>query len=1409
MTTNGPQNVSRDQLICLVDLDPAQLNAGRQLLQAAGYAVHRFSDELELRRALEEGHYHPDAILIAMDGRSSDAPAERLTGLGAATGSGVHIPVIWASAGFDLPDRIAAKRAGVDALVSYPLQSQEVHSLLERLFHSPESEPYRVLFVDDTWALATAYEEIAEDSGLVARSLTDPLRLLEAIEEFQPEVVVLDLYMPQANGIELAAVLREHEKYRELDLPVIFLSGETKTELQLAALRAGGDDFLVKPIDAQHLVTTIESRARRARTNNETRRLLKSVLYEHERVRQVLDLHAIVSVADVSGRIIEVNDKFCEISGFSRQELLGQNHRIVKSGAHPQSFYAELWNEISAGQIWQGEICNRRKDGSPYWVASTIVPFLDTDGLPYQYVSIRTDITATKHGEAALRATLDATSDGVIAINGNDEIVFANRRFCEMWRVPEAAVANGASALQAYGLVQNQLLRPHAYLDVVREISTSDHDSADIIEFLDGREFERQSRRLGDSGGRVWTFHDITERRKWEKSLDQHRERLRRGQIFANIGTWDWNIQTGDLYWTERIAPLFGYPEGDLATSYENFLQAVHPDDRQSVIDAVNACVESDKPYEIEHRVVWPDGTVRWLLERGAVIRSASGKALQMLGVVQDVDDRKRAEIALAQRERELVEAQSLAHIGNWTADFSTGELSWSDEIYRIFGYQPKEVRPSVELFRSSVHSEDLVRVKDHEQLSERTGYLDVVHRIVRPDGSVRHVHELAQAETGPNGKLVRLTGTVQDVTERIEAESRIRETEARFAFAVEGAGDGIWDWNVITGEMALSGKYESMLGYEPGEIEPSIDAWARMCHPEDLVRVQAQLSDYLAGKTDSYEPELRLCCKPGNYKWILCRGTIVQRDTEGSPVRMIGIHSDISERKASEDRLALFRKIFDSSEQAMGIADATGRLLYVNHAYERITGLLSSQLVDQLMDTVYTSDARECFKRDIEPSLGRGRSWAGLLVMCRSDGTTFTAATTFGALRDELGVVQNVFCIFTDFSEELIRRAELAQAKEVAERANQAKSEFLSSMSHELRTPMNAIIGFAQMLEYDSELSADQQDNVQEILQAGRHLLALINEVLDLAKIESGRLDLSMESVELRPVGEECLQLVRPLAERGRISLDFQIAPTHVVFADRTRLKQVLLNLVSNAIKYNRPDGRVDLKVTKAGDGRVRVSIADTGLGIAPERINEIFQPFNRAGAESTEIEGSGIGLTITRRLVEMMGGSIGVESTVGVGSTFWIELAIGQEGKADARELASTGGLPMNATSRSATVLVIDDNPANLKLIVQILGMRDHLHLISAHTPELGLELAIAHQPELILLDINMPGMNGYEVLECFKAEASLCSTPVIAITANAMPRDVERGRAAGFTDYLVKPLDIETFLQSVDRCLSAGQG
>lgn len=374
-------------------------------------------------------------------------------------------------------------------------------------------------------------------------------------------------------------------------------------------------------------------------------------------------------------------------------------------------------------------------------------------------------------------------------------------------------------------------------------------------------------------------------------------------------------------------------------------------------------------------------------------------------------------------------------------------------------------------------------------------------------------------------------------------------------------------------------------------------------------------------------------------------------------------------------------------------------------------------------------------------------------------------------------------------------------------QKSNLAKSEFLSSMSHELRTPLNAILGFAQLLETGTP-SPSQGRSVDQILKAGWHLLALINEILDLSLIESGKMTLSLETVSLAEVMLECRSMIEPQAQKRGIRVSFPRFDSPVcVAADRMRVKQVLLNLLSNAIKYNREGGTVSVECAPQHDGRVRISVRDTGAGLTPDNLDHLFQPFNRLGREGLAEEGTGVGLVVCKRLTELMGGAIGVESTVGEGCVFWIDLEF-----AVVPHAVAVGGVPAGAARTDAhpdrqlhTLLYVEDNPANLMLVEQLIERRPDVRLLTASDGERGVEIARMARPAVILMDVNLPGISGIDAVKILANDPATAHIPVIALSASAMPRDVARGLEAGFFRYLAKPIKVPEFMDALDVALT----
>jgi PAS domain S-box-containing protein len=530
--------------------------------------------------------------------------------------------------------------------------------------------------------------------------------------------------------------------------------------------------------------------------------------------------------------------------------------------------------------------------------------------------------------------------------------------------------------------------------------------------------------------------------------------------------------------------------------------------------------------------------------------------------------------------------------------------------------------------------------------------------------------------------------------------------------------------------------------------------------------------------------------------------------EDELSELKGLAAQADLAlarnELLASQQRLAA---IVESSDDAIISKSLDGTITSWNHAAERIYGYRPDEAIGQPTSILAPLD------RDDDPTIlervASGQSIEQYETIRRTkDGQTIDVALTVSPIKDADGRIVGASTIARDVSER--KRSEVVResARQAADRANRAKSEFLSRMSHELRTPMNAVLGFAQLLGMDHQ-TPEQEEATKEILKAGTHLLELIDEVLDIARIEAGRLRLSLEPVDAVQVVEESISLLQPQARQEGVTLSMDPLdpsdPSVHVVADRQRLKQVLLNLISNGVKYNRQHGTVRVSIDRASVGnRIRVDVTDTGRGIPVERIERLFAPFDRLGAEETGIEGTGLGLALTRPLVEAMGGTISVATESGRGSTFSVELASADDAaNANGDRFPSFDEIAQTAdTANARTVLYVEDNLSNLKLMERVLARRPGITLVSAMQGSLGVTLARDHRPDLILLDLNLPDMQGEEVLARLHADPATAEVPIVVITADATSGQRSRLVDAGASDFITKPFDVDRLLKIVDE-------
>jgi signal transduction histidine kinase/response regulator RpfG family c-di-GMP phosphodiesterase len=520
----------------------------------------------------------------------------------------------------------------------------------------------------------------------------------------------------------------------------------------------------------------------------------------------------------------------------------------------------------------------------------------------------------------------------------------------------------------------------------------------------------------------------------------------------------------------------------------------------------------------------------------------------------------------------------------------------------------------------------------------------------------------------------------------------------------------------------------------------------------------------------------------------------------------------------AYREQTKILRSVLDNMSDGVLVTDDSGKMVLLNPAAEQMVGRAAvgtrqSEWVERCgiyipgTDTLYPTD-----KLPLSRAM-RGETADGIELYVRNQQRPegMLVSVNVRPLKNDSGETKGGVAVVHDIT--LAKYAEdiLRQAKEEAERANRAKSEFLSRMSHELRTPLNSILGFAQLLAL-TDLAAQHQSNVQQILKGGYHLLELINEVLDLARVEAGRLSLSPEPVQIKDAMKEALDLVRPIASSQSITLsaDFSAHGERYVHADRQRLKQVLLNLLSNAIKFNRSHGMVVLRCEEAQNDRLRIEVADTGSGIDEEGLKKIFTPFERLGADRNAIAGTGLGLALSKRMIEAMGGTIGVESTVGVGSRFHFELSLVEHAAEPRMDRDFHDGLTAlgQAASYQGTILYIEDNLSNIRLIQQILARYPSVRLLEAMQGKLGLELANTHTPDWILLDLHLPDLGGEEVLRILRQDQRTQAIPVSVLSADATPSQINRLKAAGAREYLTKPLDVRQIIALLEETLQREQ-
>jgi len=647
----------------------------------------------------------------------------------------------------------------------------------------------------------------------------------------------------------------------------------------------------------------------------------------------------------------------------------------------------------------------------------------------------------------------------------------------------------------------------------------------------------------------------------------------------------------------------------------------------------------------------------------------------------RDITERKRVEEALRQSEERFALAVRATNEGIWDFNPQRGTTYFSPRFKEMVGFAEYE-EFTLDDYLQNIHEDDLKWVVStfRSYLEQKIATYDITYRLLHKQGHDVWTRARARAVWDEKGQAVRVVGIQADITAQRQAEEALRKSEERFELAMRGANDGLWDWNVETGEVYYSPRWKSMLGYRESEISTHISEFRRLLHPDDLEPILLKQQDYFDKKIPTYEAVFRMTHRQGHYVWILSRAFAVWNKA-GKIMRAVGTHVDITAQKQAEEAL-----------------------------------------------------------------------W---------------------------------------------------QAKEAAEIANQAKSTFLANMSHELRTPLNGILGYAQILTRDQNLTPKQREGVNIIQRSGEYLLTLINDVLDLAKIEAGRVELYPMDFHLGNFLQGLVDLFKMRAAQKGIAFTYQPLSTlpSGIHADEKRLRQVLINLLANAVKFTEQGG-VTFKVDYH-DHQLIFQVEDTGIGIAATDLQKIFQPFQQSGDGEYKVEGTGLGLSITERIVDMMGGCIQVDSALGKGSCFRVVLALPKTELGMAPETAPQLPVIIGFAGTVRKILVVDDKRENRAVIVNLLTPLG-FEVVEAHDGQIGLEMAKQTLPELILVDLIMPMMDGFELVRTLRKLSEFAATPIIAISARVFDNDQQKSYEVGCNDFLPKPFRAEILLEKIQRHL-----
>ena len=1109
-----------------------------------------------------------------------------------------------------------------------------------------------------------------------------------------------------------------------------------------------------------------------------------------------------ILITDAFGTIQYANPAFTLMTGYSREEAVGQNPRVLKSGRQPPELYKTLWETIASGQVWHGELINRRKDGTCYTEDMRITPVRDAHGETISYIAIKRDVTERRAAEEAQRflaSIVECSEDPIVANAPDGTILTWNRG---------AQALLGYTAEEAIGRHVSMLMTPQEQLHVASFIDQVLKTPAGarregLLMSKDGRRINvsiTASSILNAAGEAVAVsaiVRDITDRKHAEESRALLAAIVESSDLAIGATTPEGTI----LSWNKASEVLFGYTADEIiGRNISTLAPADHLDEvRQSLAKVQTGAVSRYETVRLAK-----DGRRIAVMATVSPIRDSHGEIVGAATIARDIGESVRDKQSLRDSEERFRNAFEHAPLGICLGGTDGSFLQVNATLCRMLGYSETELLASG--WREITHPGDheASRQVSEQLLSGESACVELEKRYVDRSGNTVWVRTRMSLVRDEAGRPLYFVAHSQDIAERKRAEEALRESEERFRIMADGCPAVMWVTDAEGGIRFVNRTCREFLGIAFEQVE--VDKWYMLLHPDDA-------AIYLAAYRRAIEvhgpfrSEARVRHADGGWRWIASYAE-PRFSPSGEFLGHVGISPDITERKQAEEALKSseekFRELAESIRQVVWMMDPAGtEILYVSPAYEQVWGRTCESLLQNpaaWQDAILREDqyqANLLFRRQLagEPIVSEYR-------IRIPDGSEKWIRDRAFPIRDEAGQLLRVGGIAEDITEWKLYEEELIQAREGAEAANVAKSCFLANMSHEIRTPMNGVLGMLQLL-LDTNLNPAQREYAGVIDTCGRALMSLIDDILDLSKIEARKLTLEHMEFDPRRIVEDAVQTLSAQAAAKGLAFGWRAAPgtPSLLNGDANRLRQVLLNLAGNAIKFTeRGEVAVEVAVESQHHGKttLRFSIADTGIGIRPDQAARLFAPFVQADVSTTrKYGGAGLGLSISKPLVEMMGGTIGYHSTAGAGSTFWF-TAVFDTPRAPA--LASTVpartiALPPSKASRprrDARILVAEDSPTNqMVLLAQLekLGYR-------ARAVANGVEAVAAVQREdydLVLMDCQMPGMDGFEATRQIR-RSPRPRVPIVAVTAHAMVGDRQRCIREGMDDYLSKPVALD---------------